>query len=144
MQHNNSTSKALIIKMIICVLCVIFKFQVFSPAGLKMQTKLVIFNSIYSGGLPSNGDKAKIRFFYVLRKNIVQTHEITHERDTFNSHVRLHGRDRSAVSRPTTCPWRRKCEFNYLVHAYECVCAILGETIMYKTIIKVVNLMKFR
>ena len=36
------------------------------------------------------------------------------------------------------------CEFNYLVHAYECVCAILGETIMYKTIIKVVNLMKFR
>ena len=90
---------------------------------LKMQTKLVIFNSIYSGGLPSNGDKAKIRIFYVLRKNIVQTHEITHERDTFNSHVRLHGRDRrSAVSRPTTCPWRRKCEFNYLVHAYECVC----------------------
>ena len=112
---------------------------------LKMQTKLDIFNSIYSGGLPSNGDKAKIRIFYVLRKNIVQTHEITHERDTFNSHVRLHGRDRrSAVSRPTTCPWRRKCEFNYLVHAYECVCAILGETIMYKTIIKVVNLMKFR
>ena len=42
MQHNNSTSKALIIKMIICVLCVIFKFKVFSPAGLKMQTKLVI------------------------------------------------------------------------------------------------------
>ena len=69
MQHNNSTSKALIIKMIICVLCVIFKFQVFSPAGLKMQTKLVIFNSIYSGGLPSNGDKAKIRIFYVLGKN---------------------------------------------------------------------------